>query len=86
MTASTKGQHKATYATDKKKGGYLIRVVGPHAEKFATRIVPVTTKAGAVHDEDLIKLIASGPDQDTGTTWALYTFKAKPRDEPEVVF
>lgn len=73
--------HKATYATDKKKGGYLIRIAGPYPEKFAGREVPVTTKAGAQHAEKLVRLIWSGADTETGERVALYTFESKPRGE-----
>lgn len=86
-TATKGGKHKATYATDKKKGGYLIRVVGPDAEKFVSREVPVHTKAGGTpHMEKLIKLIWSGKDTDTGENCALYKFESKPRETDEIVF
>lgn len=80
-TPSTNGEtsHKATYATDKRNGGYLIRITGPHAGRFAGRAVPVTTKAGQNHDEELERLIWSGTDEDTGKPCALYKFKSKPK-------
>jgi len=81
--APAKRQHRATYATDKRKGGYLIRVVGPYAEKFAGREVPVTTRANAEHLENLTRLIWQGADQDTGEPVALYAFESKPRGDVE---
>ena len=71
--------HKATYARDKRKGGYLVRVEGPHAAKFCRRIVPVTTRDENEHDETLDTLLWSGIDPESGANVALYTFKAKPR-------
>lgn len=80
-----KRKHRATYATDKRNGGYLIRVVGPTAEKFAGREVPVTTRAGAEHQEKLSRLIWTGADEETGEPVALYKFEPKPREREEVV-
>jgi len=82
-----KRAHKASYATDKKKGGYLIRVAGPNANQFAGREVPVSMKnSNEEHMEKLVKLIWSGKDQETGENVALYAFEAKPREEKEVEF
>jgi hypothetical protein len=86
MAEKAKRQHKATYATDKKKGGYLVRVAGPNAAAFAGREVPVETKNGAEHAETLERLIWSGKDQESGENVALYTFKSKPKDETLVDF
>lgn len=80
-TATQKRSHKATYARDKRKGGYLIRVTGPHADRFAGREVPVTTKDDNEHQEMLIALIWSGADTETGKPVALYSFASRPRDE-----
>ena len=44
MAEAPKRSHKATYARDKRKGGYLIRVIGPNAAAFAGREVPVIRK------------------------------------------
>jgi hypothetical protein len=86
-TPQPERKHRATYATDKKKGGYLIRVTGPWAEQFAGRTVPVTTKAGTEHEETLSRLLWTGKDTETGDNVALYTFVAKPREaEKEVQF
>jgi hypothetical protein len=82
-----KRSHKATYATDKRTGGYLVRVAGPNAERFAGRVVPVNTKAGAEHLETLSRLVWTGSDKETGEKVALYKFESKPRDEEqELVF
>jgi len=74
-------KHKATYATDKFKGGYLIRVTGPNSNRFAGREVPVTTKAGSENTEKLEKLIWSGFDSETKENVTLYKFTAKPKAE-----
>lgn len=83
-----KRSHKATYARDKRKGGYLIRVAGPHAEKFAGRTVPVTRKDDTESEEKLLALLWHGKDEETGVPVALYSFEARPRDEhkDEVTF
>lgn len=81
-----KRQHKATYATDKRKGGYLVRVQGPNANAFAGRKVPVTRKDDSEDIEELERLIWSGKDEETGQPCALYSFKAKPRDADELAF
>lgn len=85
-TSVTKRKHKATYATDKRNGGYLIRVAGPHANKFAGREVPVTTRDGAEHLEELEKMVWAGKDEQNGEPVALYKFKAKPQEKLEVEF
>lgn len=82
-------QHKATYSRDKKKGGYLVRVVGPNATAFAGRTVPVTRRDDTETSEELIELIWSGIDtgtedqKGTGHPVALYTFKPHPKDETQ---
>ena len=89
--AKEKRAHKATYASDKKKGGYLIRVIGPNAPSFVGRIIPVETKAGTEHMEKLIRLIWSGLDTGTpekpgtGQPAALYAFEAKPKEEVDEI-
>jgi hypothetical protein len=77
----TKRQHKATYARDKRKGGYIIRVEGPHAGAFAGREVPVTRKDNSESPERLLALLWQGIDEETKQPVALYTFEAKPREE-----
>lgn len=93
MAKDTSGRlHKATYARDKKKGGYLIRVAGPTANTFVGRMVPVTMLDGSEHDEKLTRLIWTGVDTGeyggkAGEPIALYAFEPKPReDEQEVLF
>ena len=81
-----KARHVATYATDKRKGGYLIRVEGPDAAMFAGRKVPVTLRNGQVHTEELDRLIWTGSDVDSGKPVSLYTFIPQPRDEQEIPF
>lgn len=77
---SSKRAHRATYATDKRQGGYLVRVSGPSANRFVSREVPVTRKDGAETNEKLLKLLWTGKDQETGEMVALYTFQARPKD------
>lgn len=77
--------HKATYSSDKKKGGYLVRVEGPTAERFLGREVPVSTRAGDEHTEKLIKLVWTGTDTESGKPVALYQFEPRPKDEAEEV-
>lgn len=92
MADGKKRLHKATYARDKKKGGYLVRVIGPHADAFAGRDVPVVTRDDRENIETLDKIIWSGTDTGTedmpgtGQPAALYTFKPKPKDETPVEF
>lgn len=81
-----KRKHKATYARDKRKGGYLIRVAGPNANEFAGREVPVTTFKGDEHIERLSKLIWAGVDKESGDNVALYAFEAKAREQIETEF
>ena len=80
-TSSEERKHKATYAADKKKGGWLVRVAGPYPEKFAGKDVPVTTRDGAEHMEKLVRLIWTGVDNETAEPVSLYTFLPQPRDE-----
>lgn len=75
-----KREHKATYARDKRKGGYLIRVIGPNAGKFAGREVPVTRMDDSESIEKLDALIWTGTDEDTSRPVALYSFIARPKD------
>jgi hypothetical protein len=78
--AAAERKHKATYARDKRKGGYLVRVAGPYPEMFAGREVPVTTRDGAEHPEKLTALIWTGADAERGERVALYAFESRPRD------
>lgn len=75
--------HKATYARDKRKGGYLVRVAGPYPEAFAGRDVPVTRRDGSQSTEKLTGLIWSGIDEDSGDRVALYSFEPRPRDDTD---
>jgi hypothetical protein len=84
MTKSS-GQHRATYATDKRNGGYLVRVVGPYANRFAGREVPVTLKSGDVQPEMLERLIWTGMDKDTKQAVALYKFRSRPVEKEEEI-
>lgn len=87
--AKEKRAHRATYARDKKKGGYLIRVMGPRAGEFAGRTIPVEVKGGDEHQEKLEALIWSGTDDGeiSGYTGpcALYSFEAKPKEERDEI-
>lgn len=83
MSTAGKRNHKAAYARDKRKGGYIIRVEGPKAGEFAGRTVPVTKKDGDESMEDLTDLIWTGNDTETGKPVALYNFTPKVRGEEE---
>jgi len=74
-------QHKATYAKDKHRGGYIIRVIGPNANRFAGRTVPVVRKDDSEDNEKLTDLIWTGTDNESGQPVALYNFEPKPKDE-----
>lgn len=74
-------QHKATYAKDKHRGGYIIRVIGPHANRFAGRVVPCVRKDDSEDNETLTDLIWSGKDEESGQPVALYNFAPKPKDD-----
>ena len=79
-------QHRATYANDKRNGGYIVRVEGPHASKFAKRIIPVTRKDNSESMEELEMLIWSGVDQENGKPVSLYKFKRKAPEVSEATF
>lgn len=84
-------QHRATYARDKKTGGYLIRIAGPSANQFAGMQVPVTTLSGEEHVEQLRNLVWSGVDTGEfggkkGEPVALYQFASQPREKVEAIF
>lgn len=81
-----KRSHKATYAKDKKKGGYLVRVQGPNANAFAGRMVPVTRKDDTESIEELDDLIWTGKDEESGQNVALYSFVAKEKEASQVDF
>jgi hypothetical protein len=73
--------HRATYSKDKRKGGYLVRVEGPHAAKFVDRKVPVTRRDGSETVEQLKGVLWTGADEESGKPVALYEFEQKPRSE-----
>lgn len=74
--------HKATFATDKRNpGNYLIRVMGPTADAFIGREVPVTRKDNTESVEKLAGIVWVGVDDETGQRVALYRFESKPREE-----
>lgn len=72
-------KHRASFASDNRKGGYMIRVEGPNATAFANRKVPVTRFDGTETVEETKGLIWSGMDKETGKPVALYKFVAHPR-------
>lgn len=84
--AKAKRMHRATYAADKRNGGYNVRVAGPYATNFGGREVPVTLKDGTEKVEKLEFVIWSGKDRETGEKVALYTFQHKPRADEQVDF
>lgn len=78
--------HKATYARDKKNGGYLIRVEGPTSNAFSGKIVPVVKRDDSESSEALDSLIWTGKDSETGKPVSLYSFTQKPRENAEPEF
>lgn len=76
-------QHRATYARDKRKGGYLIRVEGPFANRFTGRVIPVTRRDNTENPEKLSAVIWTGVDEETKQPVALYSFEQQPRDEED---
>ena len=79
-------QHRATFARDKRNGGYLVRVMGPHANRFAGKEVPVTLKNNTERKALLEDVVWTGKDDDTGKPVALYTHAPEPQEEQEVEF
>ena len=91
--ANTKkgGGHKATYARDNRTGKYLVRVTGPHSNKFVGREVPVTRLDDSVSNEKLTKVIWSGVNDDASKgplgPVTLYAFEARPAEmQDEIEF
>lgn len=88
----SKRRHRATYAADKRNGGWLVRITGPNADRFVDVEVPVTMKDGTEHQEKLTRLIWSGPDVDpksgdpTGLKAGLYRFESRPRETERIEF
>lgn len=91
-STAPKRQHKATYAKDKRNGGYLVRVIGPQSNAFAGRSVPVTRRDDSEEMEKLVAVIWTGIDNGTdanpgtGKPVTLYSFEAKPKDDMDVAF
>ena len=84
-TEAPKRKHRATYAADKRTGGYLIRVSGPFADRFIDKEVPVTLKNGTEHAEKLTRVVWSGVDKESGEKVTLYRFEPRPRENEEPV-
>lgn len=79
--------HRATYAKDKMKGGYLIRIDGPQAPKLGRRWVPVTRIDNSENMEFTMDLIWSGTDENSGKPVALFSmWKAPKQEEDEIPF
>lgn len=79
-------QHRATFARDKYEGGWNVRVIGPHAGRFAGRPIPVTRMDDSETVETLDRLIWTGLDTETGRPVALYSFTPAPRAEAQEEF
>lgn len=73
--------HRATFASDNRAGGYMVRVEGPSAKLFAKREVPVTRYDGTETVVKLDKLIWEGPDAESGRPVALYKFVKNPAEK-----
>lgn len=78
--------HKASYARDKKAGGYLIRVEGPNANAFVDREVPVLRMDGSENLEKLVAIVWTGKDSQSGANVALYKFEQKAREIENIEF
>lgn len=76
-------KHRATFARDKRKGGFIVRVEGPNANAFSHREVPVTKKDGSETPVTLTDLIWTGADRDSGKPIALYGMVPTERNEVE---
>lgn len=79
------GGHAATYARDNRTGKYLVRVTGPHSNKFVGREVPVRRLDNTMSNEKLTKVIWSGMNEDAEKgpvgPVTLYAFEARPADQ-----
>jgi hypothetical protein len=73
--------HRASYATDNMKGGYNIRVVGPHATKMGKRWLPVTRVDGSENMEFTLGIIWSGIDEKTEQPIALFHMYRAPKSK-----
>lgn len=92
VKSGARREHKATYARDKRNGGYLVRVIGPHANKFGGKIVPVVKRDDTESQEALENVVWTGIDTGTpekpgtGKPVALYTFTQKPKSDDDILF
>lgn len=83
--------HKATYAKDRKEGGYNLRVIGPHAKKMGRRWLPVTRFDGSENMEYALDIIWSGTDDGTedrpgtGLPVALFSMWKAPKEEQDEI-
>lgn len=79
--------HRATFSRDRRKGGYLVRVEGPHSNRFTDRTVPVTMRNGTEKDVTLRGLVWSGNDNESGKPVSLYEFEKTIEDtDDDVLF
>lgn len=87
-----KRRHRALYSKDKYTGGWNVRIIGPDANKFAGREVPVERADKTENMEKLTELVWTGIDDgsinpaDKGQNVALYKFAPHPKDQKEVEF
>lgn len=89
-------QHVATFSFNQRAQQYNVRVVGPHADKFAGREIPVSRLNKPDSIEKLTRMLKSGIDEgkvvpeNKGKMYALYSFVQKPRaveeEEQEIKF
>jgi hypothetical protein len=85
------GEHRATFCKDNYTGKWSIRVVGPRANKFAKRIIPVIKGNGETVHEECGNLSWTGVDDgsviasDAGRNVAIYVHRPKPRDLDEEI-
>jgi hypothetical protein len=80
-------KHRATYARDKRQGGYMVRIVGPHAADFRVgQFVPVTRMDGSEAMEQLNGLVWKGTDEESSQPCALHQMVKRARAEQELEF
>lgn len=78
------GEHRASFSWDKMAAAWRIFVVGPRANMFAGRTIPVRTKNGDNAEETLSELVHTGvleQGDDAGSNFAIYTFIQKPMND-----
>jgi hypothetical protein len=71
--SATQVELSTSRANTKRRHGYMVRIAGPHAARFAGRIISVMTQDGTQSEQELERLVWSGPDHESGQLVALYS-------------